>query len=111
MAELPDVIAQLRAAGRFAFDTETTGLDPLTAELVGISLACGVPDVRAAAYLPIRGLDHALVPWDAAKALLAPLFADATVKKVGQNTKYDVRVLAQKEGLTAHSASVDIRMT
>lgn len=95
LAELPGYIADIRKAGRFAFDTETTGLDPLTADLVGISMACGIPDARAAVYLPIRGLDHALVPWDAAKALLAPLFADAAVKKVGQNTKYDVRVLAR----------------
>ncbi|MBA3699308.1 MAG: DNA polymerase I [Planctomycetes bacterium] len=106
LTDLPGFIADLRTAGRFAFDTETTGLDPLTADLVGISFACGIPDARAAAYLPIRGLDHALVPWDAAKALLAPLFADATVKKVGQNTKYDVRVLA-RHGITVNGVDGD----
>jgi len=106
LADLRDFIDEVRKAGRFAFDTETTGLDPLTADLVGIGMACGVPDVRAAAYLPIRGLDHALVPWDAAKELLAPLFADVTVKKVGQNTKFDVRVLAH-HGITVNGVDGD----
>ena len=106
LAELPAYIADIRRAGRFAFDTETTGLDPLTADLVGISMACGIPDARAAVYLPIRGLDHALVSWDAAKALLAPLFADPAVKKVGQNTKYDVRVLA-RHGIAVHGIDGD----
>jgi DNA polymerase I len=106
LADLPAFIADARKAGRFAFDTETTGLDPLTADLVGISMACGIPDARAAVYLPLRGLDHALVPWDAAKNLLAPLFADASIKKVGQNTKYDVRVLA-RHGLTVNGIDGD----
>ena len=106
LAELPEFIATLRAAGRFAFDTETTGLDPLTAELVGISFACGVPEIRAAAYLPVRGLDHALVPWDAAQALLAPLFVDASVHKVAQNAKYDIRILAH-HGITVHGLDGD----
>lgn len=98
LAELPGYIATLRGAGRFAFDTETTGLDPLTAELVGLSFACGESDGRGAAYLPIRGADH-LLPWEEARALLAPLFADPAVRKFGQNTKYDLRVLA-RHGVT-----------
>jgi DNA polymerase-1 len=106
LAELPAYLAHLRAAGRFALDTETTGLDPLSADLVGISFACGDEDGRGAAYLPMRGLDHALVPWDAARALLAPLFADAAVKKVGQNAKYDLRVFA-RHGLTINGLDGD----
>ncbi len=94
VADLPAFIAALRAAGRFAIDTETTGLDPLTAKLVGISFACGQPVERAAAYLPVLGPDGAACDWPAAQALLAPLLADATVKKVGQHAKFDARILA-----------------
>jgi DNA polymerase I len=97
--ELPAYIAELRRAGRFAFDTETTGLDPLTAELVGLSFAYGKPTLTSAAYLPIKGLDHTVVPWADARQLLAELFADNQVKKVAQNAKYDVRVLAH-HGIT-----------
>jgi DNA polymerase I len=104
--DLPALVAELRAAGRFAFDSETTGLDPLTAELVGLSFACGRPDPRAAAYLPIRGTGHALVPWEAARAILAPLFADASVHKVAQNAKYDLRVLA-RHGVTVNGLDGD----
>jgi DNA polymerase I len=99
LADLPDYISSLRRAGRFAFDTETTGLDPLTAELVGVSFACGSPSPQSAAYLPIKGQGHPLVPWESACALLAPLFADATVGKVAQNAKYDLRILSH-HGIT-----------
>jgi DNA polymerase-1 len=99
LADLPAYIASLRQAGRFAFDTETTGLDPLTAELVGVSFAYGHPTPQSAAYLPIKGQNHELVSWDAARQLLAPLFADATIGKIAQNAKYDVRILAH-HGIT-----------
>jgi DNA polymerase-1 len=98
MADLAEFLAEARRAGRCAVDTETTGLDPLTAGLVGISFACGthhgVANERAAAYLPIRGLDHELVDWEKAKPLVAAFLADPAVRKVGQNTKYDLRVFA-----------------
>ncbi len=110
LADLPAYIAQLRAAGRFAFETETTGPDPLSADLVGIGFACGCveggSDPRAAAYLPICGLDHQLVPWAAARELLAPLFADPAVGKVAQDAKYDIRVLAH-HGLTVNGLDGD----
>ena len=96
--DLDQWIEQLTAAGFFAFDTETDRLDPLQAELVGISVS-GAPG--QAAYLP---LGHRL---DAAKQLdratvierLRPLFADPTIAKVAQNGKYDVHIL-NRYGLT-----------
>ena len=94
LADLPALVAQLRSAGRFAIDTETTGLDPHTAELVGISFACGEDDGRGAAYLPLAGIDGATVAWAEAKPILAPLLTDAAVAKVGQNIKYDWRIFA-----------------
>ncbi len=94
LRDLPDYIAELRKAGRFAFDTETTGLDPLSAKLVGVSFAYGKPTPQSAAYLPIAGLEHDVVAWEAARKLLEPLFNDPAIKKVAQNAKYDIRVLA-----------------
>jgi DNA polymerase-1 len=99
LADLPDYCAGLRRAGRFAIDTETTGLDPHTCKLVGISFACGDGDDKAAAYLPILGIG-ATVEWTAAREILRPLLEDATIGKVGQNALYDRRVF------TAHGITV-----
>ncbi len=84
----------LDAAALVAFDTETTGLDPLTAQLVGMSF-CAEPG--RAAYLPLAhnyagaprqlGVERALV-------LLRPWLEDADKPKLGQNLKYDQHVLA-----------------
>ena len=83
------------AAGRLSIDTETTSTDPMRAELVGISLAV---EPGRACYLP---LGHRLAPGqvqaDRAEvlALLAPILADPTIAKLGQNLKYDLTVLAR----------------
>ncbi len=84
----------LDSAALVAFDTETTGLDPLTAQLVGMSF-CAEPG--RAAYLPLAhnyagapqqlGVARALV-------LLRPWLEDAAKPKLGQNLKYDEHVLA-----------------
>jgi DNA polymerase-1 len=96
LADLPGLVAELRTAGRFAIDTETTSLDAMTCTLVGISFACGsergAPCDKAAAYLPLAGVGD-YVAWDAARPILAPLLEDPAVRKFGQNTKFDRRVL------------------
>ncbi|AGC76860.1 DNA polymerase I [Nonlabens dokdonensis] len=69
------------------FDTETTGLDPLTAELVGIAFSW---EKGKGFYLPIPE-DR-----DAAQDVvneLKPFFESETIEKVGQNLKYDIKVL------------------
>lgn len=90
---LDDAIAKCRAAGSFAVDTETTSLNAATAALVGISLSwVGGHGV----YIP---LGHRVLgdppQLDRKEALdrLRPLFADASVRKVGQNVKYDDIIL------------------
>ena len=93
LTTLPAYVDELRAAGRFAIDTETTSLDPLTCDLVGISFACGDVASKSAAYLPLAGIGDT-VPWEQAREILRPLLEDPTVAKVGQNTKFDRRVLA-----------------
>ncbi|MFT4247262.1 MAG: DNA polymerase I [Pseudomonas sp.] len=91
--QLQDWIARLRAAGRFAFDTETDSLDPMRANLVGLSFAA---EPGKAAYLPL-GHDYPGAPaqLDRARALelLRPLLEDPALRKLGQHGKYDLHVL------------------
>ena len=92
-AQLDAWIARLQSAGEFAFDTETDALDPMRANLVGISL-CVEPG--HAAYIPVAH-DYPGAPVqldrDAVLRQLAPVFADAGKRKVGQHGKYDLHVL------------------
>ncbi len=89
-------VAEASEAGLCAVDTETDGLDPLRANLVGISLA--VKPGRAC-YIPLRhegDLEHPTGPqMEAAAALdmLAPLLCDPSVLKVFQNAKFDLAIL------------------
>lgn len=92
-AQFAAFLALLRQQKRFAFDTETTGLDVLTADLVGLSFCW---QAGQAYYLPIRTPEgDAKLDESATLAALAPVFADAAVQKVNQNIKFDLRVLAK----------------
>jgi DNA polymerase-1 len=92
--QLAEWLKLIDAAALTAFDTETTGLDPLTAQLVGMSF-CAEPG--RAAYLPLAH-DYAGAPRqlgvERALALLRPWLEDAAKPKLGQNLKYDQHVLA-----------------
>jgi len=93
-AELDTWIAKLKQADLMAVDTETTSLDYMVAELVGISFAV---EAGKAAYLPLAHDDvGAPTQIDKSVALekLRPLLEDPTIKKVGQNLKYDISILA-----------------
>ncbi len=86
--------AELRIQKRFAIDLETTGLDPLRAEIVGIALAW---KAEHAFYLPLRGPKGSnLLPATETLAALQPLLEDPAVGKVNQNIKYDLLVLRQQ---------------
>ncbi|HEX5663577.1 MAG TPA: DNA polymerase I [Xanthomonadaceae bacterium] len=92
-AQLDTWIAALQTADAFAFDTETDSLDPMRANLVGISLAV---EPGRAAYIPLaHDYPGAPVQLDRSAALrmLAPLFADPLKRKIGQHGKYDLHVL------------------
>src|SRR3984957_19389588 len=80
-----------RANGMFALDTETDGLDPMRAKLVGLSLATEAGD---ACYVPLahQGLNEQVAIADAIE-VLGPLFSDVSVLKVLQNAKFDMNVL------------------
>jgi len=92
-AELREFLAVLDASPLTGFDTETTSLDPMSAQLVGMSFAAG----DTAAYLPIaHEYPGAPAQIGVARALelLAPWLQDPARRKVGQNAKYDSHVLA-----------------
>lgn len=105
LAELEAWLAVAKDQGFVAIDTETTGLDAMSVELVGISLAL---TPGKAAYIPLAhrssdGLDLLgdgeieQVQMDEALALLKPLLEDPAVLKIGQNIKYDWVVMARQE--------------
>ncbi len=91
--ELRALAARLAAARSFAVDTETTGLDPLAVDLVGISVALAPGE---AWYLPVAGrCAGAGLPLAALAAGLGPVLAGASTEKLAQNLKYDAQVLAR----------------
>lgn len=93
-------IAEARAAGVIAVDTETDALDSIAAGLVGISLATAA---NRACYIPLAhgsndmfGENPAQIALADAIARLKPLLEDPSVLKVGHNIKYDLNVLARQ---------------
>ncbi|MFK7834659.1 MAG: DNA polymerase I [Sulfitobacter sp.] len=91
--------------GYVAVDTETTGLNEMTADLVGISLAT---EAGKACYIPLihkanRGDDlfggdelaEEQMPLNQALEMLKPMLEDASILKIGQNMKYDAKIFAQ----------------
>ncbi|MFM2149752.1 MAG: polymerase [Pseudomonadota bacterium] len=109
-------ITEARTAGVIGFDTETTGLDALKAELVGLSIATAP---GRACYLPLRheGSGDLMgtgrpeqIEFAAAMAELKPLLEDPTVLKVLHNAKYDLEVLCRAENGGIAVAPVDDSM-
>ena len=94
-AHLSRWIDSLKQAKLFAFDTETTSLNYMDAELVGVSFCA---EAGKAAYVPV-GHDYAGAPDQLPLQLvldaLLPLLEDPEIGKVGQNLKYDISVLAK----------------
>ena len=103
-AALQRWIDRINAVGHVAVDTETTSLDEMQAELVGISLSV---DTGKAAYIPLghkqgggdlfgsTDLVAGQMGLDAALALLKPMLQDPAVLKIGQNMKYDWKIFAR----------------
>ncbi len=89
-AALKNVVEEIKKKKLFAFDTETTGLDWLTCELVGISLAT---DTGVACYIPLKHVEGKNLDEEVCRTLLNPVFKDAGIGKIAQNFKYDYHVL------------------
>jgi DNA polymerase I len=94
---------ELRAAGRFAFDTETDSLDPLRATLIGISLSTAP---GTAVYVPTAHASGRGLSLEALRRLLGPVFADPSIGKIGHNLKYDLRAMTHA-GLPTQGAAFD----
>ena len=92
-AQLAAVVQAVRAAGTFCLDTETTALEAIDAELVGVALA--VEEERAW-YVPVAHAADDAPQLDREMVLEAirDLLADDSLTLVGQNLKYDLTVLA-----------------
>ena len=88
-------LQKLQNSQLMAVDTETTSLDYMVADLVGISLAV---EAGEAAYIPF-GHDYLGAPQQLPREIvleaIKPILEDPKIKKVGQNLKYDTSVLAQ----------------
>lgn len=94
-AQLDAWLERLRKADLVAFDTETTSLHYMEAQLVGLSFSV---EPGKAAYLPV-GHTYLGVPeqlkLEDVLTQMKPLLEDEKLKKVGQNLKYDANVLAK----------------
>jgi DNA polymerase-1 len=105
-ADLDNLIKRLSKARSFAFDTETTGLDPMAAKLVGLSFA---PAEGEAYYIPVghEGLDPiSQLPLEEVIARLKSLMEDEKLAKLAHNGKYDMTVLAE-HGLNVQNLTFD----
>ena len=99
-------LSRLEAAPLFAFDTETTSLNYMQAEIVGLSFAI---EPGEAAYVPLAHLNPGLegqLDRDRILDQMKPLLEADAVKKVGQHLKYDANVLAN-HGITLRGIAHD----
>lgn len=90
-------LVKLQQAELMCFDTETTSLDAMQARIVGVSFSVTPGE---AAYVPLRH-DYfdapTQLPLEATLNKLKPILENAAIKKVGQNLKYDMHVLANHD--------------
>ncbi len=91
--ELRKLIAKLSKAEEVAFDFETTDVNPMLAELVGISFCWKEGD---AIYISFMGNSKSLPPTQQILEELKGFFEDKTIKKIGQNIKYEKLLLANR---------------
>ena len=102
-AELKQWLDRAKGQGFFAFDTETTSLDPMQAELVGFSIGLNPGE---AAYVPLNHVDggndllgggrlKGQIDTQKAVALLKPVLENPAILKIAQNMKYDWLVMRQ----------------
>ena len=117
MAALQDWIARVFEVGYVAVDTETTSLNEMQAELVGISLSVKAGE---ACYIPLTHKANAAddlfggaelaenqLPLNVALEALTPMLQDPSILKIGQNMKYDTKIFA---GLGIDVAPIDDTM-
>ena len=97
--KLDDWIKEAEETGEIAVDTETSSLDPHQADLIGISLCT---KIGKACYIPIGHKSKKCIKKDTVLKKLKPLLEDSSIKKIGQNIKFDFIVLF-KNGINLSS--------
>ena len=97
--EIDNWIEEAEETGEVAIDTETSSLDPHQADLIGISLST---KIGKACYIPIGHKSQLCLNRDLVLKKLKPLFEDTSIKKIGQNIKFDFIVLF-KNGINLSS--------
>lgn len=92
--ELGAVVAEIEAAQRVAIDTEGDGIDPLTCNLVGISLCT---NEQVAYYIPFGHVTgEPQLPYEYVKSALASVLTDTKITKYFHHAKFDLHLLAAK---------------
>ncbi|SYZ73268.1 DNA polymerase I [Candidatus Zixiibacteriota bacterium] len=104
MEKLRNALAKLSQAKEIAIDTETTSLNPLQSDLVGISLCASA---GTAYYIPVGHVEtNKNIPINEAREILNRLFLDRKIQKFGQNIKFDIEVL-RRAGFEIEPISFD----
>ena len=88
--EIDSWIKEAEEAGEVAVDTETSSLDPHQADLIGISLSS---KIGKACYIPVGHKSKKNIDKDQTLKKIKPLLEDPSIKKIGQNIKFDFIVL------------------
>jgi DNA polymerase-1 len=102
--KLKKLVEDLRNAGTFAFDTETDGLAPQSATLVGISFSW---QAKTGYYVPLKGpMGAQYLGAEPTLQVLKPLLEDPNLKKVGHNIKYDLQVM-RNAGVEVRGLAMD----
>ena len=89
--QLESMIAAIEETGAFTFDTETTDLDAMRADLVGLSFATAA---GRAWYVPVGHREGVQMPLESVLAAVRPLFESPGIAKCAHNANYDMTVLA-----------------
>jgi DNA polymerase I len=103
-SNLKNLVNELKQAKRLSFDTETSGTDPITADIVGVSLAF---EKDKGYYLPLgHNQKHAQLAIKQVMDALRPALTDENIEKVGHNLKYDTLIM-QRHGVNVQPLSFD----
>ena len=93
--DLDNLLKKLNSKSEISVDTETTSLNPIEAELVGVSFCC---DTNEAYYIPIAHKNGKNLKGDTVLKKIKKILEDPSIKKIGQNIKYDL-IIFKKNGI------------
>ena len=97
--EIKNWLNSAEELGEFAIDTETNSLDPHQAKLVGISISYSI---GKACYIPIGHVNYKNLDEEKVLKILKPYLEDKSIKKIGQNIKFDYIIFWQR-GISINS--------